>query len=55
MFNSIISHFKKYLSELRLAKDEKQIEAFLITIDRCWQNGANENIIGMTEEEFLAN
>lgn len=55
MFNSIVSHFKKYLSELRQAKDEKQIEAFLITIDRCWKNGANKNIIGITEEEFLGN
>jgi hypothetical protein len=53
MYLGVLHHFDGYIHALREAKDQVLIEAFQRTVERQWALGTSENIIGMTETEFL--
>jgi hypothetical protein len=53
MYQGVLHHFDGYVRALREAKDQVLIEAFQRSAERQWALGVSENIIGMTEAEFL--
>jgi hypothetical protein len=53
MYQSVLQHFDGYIRVLREAKDQVLVAAFRRTVERRWALGTSENIIGMTEAEFL--
>lgn len=53
IYESVKFHFDKYVSVLRTTKDKKIIDGFEVTVKRLWGLGLGENIIGMTESEFV--
>lgn len=53
MFEGVMQHFNEYIRSLREAKDQALVAAFQRTVERQWTIGVGENIIGMTETEFL--
>lgn len=53
IYQAVVQHFDEYIRALREAKDQALVEAFRRSVDRQWALGTSENIIGMTEAEFL--
>lgn len=53
MYQGVLRHFDGYIRALREGKDQVLVEAFQRTVERQWALGTSENIIGMTEAEFL--
>ncbi|WP_156092908.1 hypothetical protein [Laribacter hongkongensis] len=53
MYYGVLHHFDGYVRALRDGKDEVLVKAFQKTVERQWALGTSENIIGMTEAEFL--
>ena len=53
MYQGVLHHFDGYIRALREVKDQVLLEAFQRTVERQWALGTSENIIGMTEAEFL--
>ena len=53
IFQGVRRHFDCYARDLRAAQDQGLIDAFSETIRRQWALDKNENIVGMTEAEFL--
>ncbi|MDI1297612.1 hypothetical protein [Methylotenera sp.] len=51
---AIKNHFDGYVSVLRAERDKEIMDAFEVTFKRLWGLGTGENIVGMTEHEFLA-
>lgn len=54
VFEPAEQHFTAYVLRLRTADDPSLCEAFRTAVTRQWALGAEENVIGMTEAEFLA-
>ncbi len=52
-FDAVKQHFDRLISKLRTAGDPVLVEAFDSIARQLWGVGEEENIIGMTEEEFL--
>jgi hypothetical protein len=53
MYEGIVHHFDEYIRLLRAGEDQTLVDAFKKTVERQWALGTRENIIGMTEDEFL--
>lgn len=53
MYQGVLHHFDEYVRALREGKNQVLVEAFKKTVERQWALGTSENIIGMTEAEFL--
>ena len=53
MYQGVLQHFDRYVRSLREGADQALIDAFRKTVERQWSLGTGENIIGMTEDEFL--
>lgn len=53
MYEGVIKHFHNYVSKLRAADNQALVDSFQRTAHRLWGLGEKENIIAITEEEFL--
>lgn len=54
MYDSVYGHFKGYIKKLRDPKNIDLRKNFQTTVTRQWDlDGEKENIIGMTEDEFM--
>lgn len=53
MYEGVIRHFQGYVTKLREADDQTLVTSFQRTAHRLWGLGTEDNIIGMTQEEFL--
>jgi hypothetical protein len=53
MYQAVVQHFDRYIRDLRNAKDQALVDAFMATVGRQWALGKGENPVGVTEAEFL--
>lgn len=53
MCQGVLQHFDCYVHDLRLAENQALVDAFAATVRRSWALDTGENIVGMTEAEFL--
>ncbi|HYE35301.1 hypothetical protein [Methylocaldum sp.] len=53
VYQGVEQHFKIYLGKLRTAEDMGLCQAFRQTAERLWAVGTGENIVGMSEAEYL--
>lgn len=53
IYDGVMHHFDGYITALREGKAPELTEAFKATTTRQWALGTTENVIGMTEAEFL--
>lgn len=53
MYEGVEQHFEGYVRRLRASDDKALWEGFQRTVERQWALGTGENIVGMTEAEFL--
>ena len=53
VYEGVTRHFEGFVRELRNTTDESTRTAFQKTCERLWGIGQGENIVGMTEEQFL--
>lgn len=53
VYEGVRRHFEGYVNDLRNTTDESTRAAFQNTCVRLWGTGQGDNVVGMTEEEFL--
>lgn len=53
VYKGVEHHFTSYLGRLRSSEDTELCQAFQKSAKRLWGLSAGENVIGMTEAEFL--
>lgn len=53
VYEAVMLHFKNYLVRLRTSNEVELCQAFQKSAERLWGLNEGENVIGMTEDEFL--
>lgn len=53
IYEGTMHHFTNYVGKLRTGDNSELCRAFQKTVERQWSVGSGENIVGMTEAEFL--
>lgn len=55
IFQSIMYHFETYLQQLRESESDDLGKNFRSVVERQWVLGGSENVVAITESEFLGN